>query len=408
MNERVETKLLAAARILVVILPLCLIGGRVAVDVALSLTAILFLVRSAIVRDWRWARNTWFKFGVALWLWMLFISPFAFDPRLSFSQAAPWIRFLIFAAALEAWVLNEIWMRRLLWVTTGTVAFVACDTWLQYLTGSDLFGHARPSAERLSGPFDGLRPGIFITKMMFPAVLGAFVWHAWRRAWAKGALVSFVLLLVGAVFVSGERMALLLALAGLGLAALLQKGMLRMLLAGTLSLVAAGITVLALFDPNMLVRHVTETVETVKGLRDSPYGEIWRSALHLTGERPLLGVGMKNFRVACADPSIALPESVVNRCATHTHNLYLEFLTESGVPWFIGFVLLVAMWARQLWRGWRSEPHNMWLLGPLVGVAVLLWPLGPSASFFSNWFGGIFWLSLGWALAAIRMQEQAR
>jgi len=389
-------------------MPVCLVGGRVAVDVAMSLTMILFLVRSVMTRDWQWARSAWFKIGVALWLWMLFISPVAFDPRLSFSQAAPWIRFLIFAAALEAWVLNEIWMRRLLWVMTGAVVFVAGDTWLQYFTGSDLFGHVRPSAERLSGPFDGLRPGIFITKMMFPAVLGAFVWHAWRRAWAKAALVALVLLLVGAVFVSGERMALLLALAGLGFAALLQKGMLRMLLAGTLGLAAAGITILTLLDPAMLVRHVTETVETAKSFHDSPYGEIWRSALHLAEKRPLLGVGMKNFRVACADPEIGLPESVANRCATHTHNLYLEFLAESGVPGFLCFVLLVAVWARHLWRGWRVEPHNPWLLGPLVGVAVLLWPLGPSASFFSNWFGGIFWLSLGWALAAIRMREQAR
>jgi len=408
MNPKVETKLLAVARALVAIMPVCLVGGRVAVDVALSLTVILFLARSAMARDWRWARSVWFKIGVALWLWMLFISPFAFEPRLSFSQAAPWIRFLIFAAALEGWVLNEIWMRRLLWVTTGAVAFVAGDTWLQYFTGSDLLGHARPSAERLSGPFDGLRPGIFITKMMFPAVLGAFVWHAWRRPWAKAALVALVLLLVGAVFVSGERMALLLALAGLGFAALLQKGMLRLLLAGTLGLAAAGIAVLALHDPTMLARHVSETVETAKGFHDSPYGEIWRSALHLAEKRPVLGVGMKNFRVACADPEIGLPASVANRCATHTHNLYLEFLTESGVPGFLAFVLLVAVWARQLWRGWRVKPHNLWLLGPLVGVAVLLWPLGPSASFFSNWFGGIFWLSLGWALAAIRLREQTR
>jgi len=405
MNPGVESKLLSTARVLVVILPLCFIGGRVAVDAALSLTAILFLVHSAMARDWRWARSTWFRVGLALWLWMLFISPFAFDPRLSFSQAAPWIRFLVFAAALEAWVLNEVWMRRLLWVATAAVVFVAGDTWLQYFTGTDLFGYPRFSSERLTGPFHDPRPGAFITKMMFPVMLGAFVWHAWQRPWAKGAFLALVLLVVGAVFVSGERMALLLALAGLGFAALLQKGKLRAMLVGTLGLVAVGIVLLALFDPRLIGRHVTETVDTAESLHDSPYGEIWRSALHLTAQRPLLGVGMKNFRVACADPQIGLPDTVINRCATHTHNLYLEFLTESGVPGFLGFVLLVVIWARQLWRAWRIEPRNQWLLGPLVAVAVLLWPLGPSSSFFSNWFGSMVWLSLGWALAAARLRE---
>src|SRR3569832_104767 len=101
--------------------------------------------------------------------------------RVAFSQAAPWLRFLIFAAALEAWVLDETWMRRLLWVFTGVVVFVGLDVWLQYFTGSEVFGRARPSDQRLTGPFDGLRAGIFITKLMFPVILGAFLWHAWRR-----------------------------------------------------------------------------------------------------------------------------------------------------------------------------------------------------------------------------------
>lgn len=407
MNPGVETKLLSAARVLVVLLPLCLIGGRVAVDAALSLTAILFLLRSILSRDWRWTRSTWFRIGLVLWLWMLFISPFAFDPLLSFSQGGPWIRFLIFAAALEYWVLDEVWMRRLLWTATAAVVFVAGDTWLQYLTGTDLFGHARPSPERLSGPFDGLRPGIFTTKMMFPVVLGVFAWQAWQRAWAKGALLALVLLAVGAVFISGERMALLLALAGLVFAAVLQKGVMRRLLAGVLAAAVGGVVVLAVMDPRMIGRHVTETVETVKDLGDSAYGEIWRSALHLAAERPLLGVGMKNFRVACADPDIALPETVAGRCATHPHNLYLEFLTESGVPGFLLFVSLVGVWARRLWRAWRDGPHTSWLLGPMVAMAVLLWPIGPSASFFSNWFGAMVWLYLGWALAAVRQQETA-
>jgi hypothetical protein len=72
---------------------------------------------------------------------------------------------------------------------------------------------------------------------------------------------------------------------------------------------------------------------------------------------------------------------------------------------FLGFVALVVTWIRQLWQAWCVEPRNLWLLGPLVAVAVHLWPFGPSASFFSNWFGSIFWLSLGWALAAVRLRN---
>src|SRR3569623_1611798 len=214
MSARLESGLLLTARSLVLMLPLCLLGGRVAGEAALSLIALLFVARSVLARDWAWTCTVWFKVGVGLWLWMLVVSVFALDPALSFSQAAPWLRFLIFAAALEAWVLDELWMRRLLWSVTGVVTFVAADVWLQYATGTDLFGHQRPSDERLSGPFEGLRAGIYIAILMF-------------------------------------------------------------------------VVVLALGDARMLHRHVAQTAATADSLRDSPYGQIWHSALHLAGERPL-------------------------------------------------------------------------------------------------------------------------
>src|SRR3569833_8959 len=197
MSARLESGLLLLVRFLVLMLPLCLLGGRVAGEAALSLIALLIVARSVLARDWAWTCTVWFKVGVGLWLWMLVVSVFALDPALSFSQAAPWLRFLIFAAALEAWVLDEMWMRRLLWSVTGGVTFVAADVWLQYATGTDLFGHQRPSDERLSGPFDGLRAGIFIANLVFPVVLGAFFWLVWFCLVFLLLLVVLSVLLVG-------------------------------------------------------------------------------------------------------------------------------------------------------------------------------------------------------------------
>ena len=84
--------------------------------------------------------------------------------------------------------------------------------------------------------FDRPKVGIFITKLMFPAVFGAFAWHSWRRGRLMPSLAfaGLVLLLMTAIFVSGERMALLLALLGLVVGAVLQKGPLRILVGGYL------------------------------------------------------------------------------------------------------------------------------------------------------------------------------
>lgn len=275
MTARLDSRLLLAARFLVLILPLCLTGGRAAVDAALSLVAVLFLVRSVLVRDWSWARSTWFKVGAGLWLWMCFLSFFAYDMGLSFIQAVPWIRFLLFAAALEVWVLNEIWMRRLLWVATATLVFVSLDALLQYFSGSNIFGDPRWAEDRLTGVFDRPRVGIFITKLMFPVVLGAFAWHAWRRGkiLPTTLFAALVTLLLATVFLSGERMALMLAVLGLIFAAVLQRGLVRKLVTGALILAVASVSSLAVFNPNMVHRHVDQTVHIIRHLPQSAYGQ---------------------------------------------------------------------------------------------------------------------------------------
>lgn len=406
MTLRLESRLLLTARLLVLILPLCLTGGRAAVDIALSLVAVLFLVRSAVTHDWSWARSTWFKVGAGLWLWMLFLSFFAYDVGLSFSQAVPWIRFLLFAAALEVWVLDEIWMRRLLWVATATLVFVSLDALLQYFTGTNIYGDPRWSEDRLTGVFERPRVGIFITKLMFPVVLGAFAWHAWRRGkiLPTTLFVALVTLLLATVFLSGERMALLLAMLGLIFAAVLQRGLVRKLVIGALTLAVASVLALAVFNPKMVNRHVDQTIHTIEHLGESDYGQIWNSGLHLVMEHPVLGAGMKNFRVACPTLDLPNPTNAI-RCSTHPHNLYLEWACEAGIPGLLGVILLIAVLFRRIREVAHRYGYGVWLLGPTVSMMVHLWPLGPSGSFFSNWAGGMLWLAVGWALAASRLIE---
>lgn len=408
MQTNFEKYSLLTARVLTVAIPLFLVTGRAAADVAILLIALLFIVRSIVTRDGSWLRATWVRFGLALWVWMLLISNFAFDVGLSYIQAVPWLRFLLFAVALEAWVLNTVWIRRLVISATVMLVLVAVDAWWQYFTGFDFLGHPRPSGTRLTGPFDDLRVGTYLLKLMFPALLGFALWRIGEKAniGFKLFLGIAALVVIGAVFVSGERMAFLLLVLGLVLAAVLQKGALRAAVAGVLVTGAVGVGVVAMADRAMLERQFTSVVTTLSIFRDTPYGELWRSALQLGSERPGTGVGMKNFRVACKDPQIGLPEEVEGRCGTHPHNLYLEWFSESGVPGLMLFLLMLAALAKHLWQGWQIEYSRAWMAGPVIAVIIQLWPIATTASFFSNWSGALMWLAIGWALAAARVGQQ--
>lgn len=393
-----ESRLQTAARWLTVALPVLLIAGRAAADSALSLAALFFLIRCIGTGDWSWTRRPWVRIIFGLWAWMLLISAFAYRVGPSYSQTLEWTRFILFAAAAEAWLLDEKWMRRLLFVTTAALLFTAGDAILQYVTGHDLFMRPRWNPTRLTGPFDKPEVGMYTARLFFPTVLGmgALMLANPKTILKRAALTAGALLLVTAIFLSGERAALLLTLFGLVLSLLVWQGMRRALIAIGV-LILAGTAVFKLNIP-IVQRQLDSTVATMGNVRQSPYGKRWITGLMMGSEHPITGVGMHNFRYVCKLPAKHYPV-----CDIHPHNIYIQWFAASGVPGFLGFVVLVAVWLRHLWRALLKSGRNARILGPALGVFIQLWPFMPTGGFFSNWNAVTFWLVLGWALASARL-----
>jgi O-antigen ligase len=390
---------------LTVALPVLLVLGRGAADTALSLVAVLFLVRSAVMRDWLWLKKPWLRMAAALWAWMLLVSAFAFHPMHSYGAALAWVRFLLFAAAEEYWILDYPWLRRLALATAGTLGFVAVDVIWQFVTGYDVLGHVGQGV-RLTGPF--LRPeaGVFMVRLLFPALV--FLWilvpaSCSRRFYARIATVAVGALYFTAIFLTGERAALILSLFGLLIVLVLWQGAAKALIAAIGIVSVAAILVSA--NPQIVRRQVDSTFQTLRTFPSTPYGELWRSGTRLGLARPVLGVGVQNFRFACSDSRIGLPATVVGRCGLHPHNIYIQWLADTGIVGLLGFVILVGTWLRRFWKVGRRSVCSSWLLGPAIGVFLYLWPLATTGGFFSNWNAVTFWLVLGWALAASRLVE---
>lgn len=402
--NRIDPKLLALSRFFTLGLPVFLILGPAPTDIALTGTAVLFLAHCALSGDWEWVHAPWVRIALLLWLWLFVVSITAFQKEVAFSRALFWIRFPVFAAALQFWVLDERWLR-LFFVAVGvTVAFAAFDTVIQYVYGHDVFGIRPPAGVeyRLTGPMTKLAVGIFMARLCFIALLPALAWAFARpRRVYVWLVVAAALLTVVAITLSGERMALLLTLLGLVLsAAILPR--LRLPLAAALVVGSALVLVLVATRPGIFQREVEQTASVVRNLPQSPYGQIWRNALSIASHYPLTGVGGKNFRYVCDIKGIAIPATNAARCATHPHNIYLEWLVDSGAVGLLGFIALVIAWARALYPAARAPDGAFWVAGGAIALVLEVWPFGPTASFFNNWSGAFVWICAGAALAGIR------
>ena len=383
-------------------LPALLLVGQAGGDIALSTIAVLFLVRSALARDWAWLAEPWVLAGLVVWIYLMINAGLVADNTVAANtRAQPFGRFIVFGAALQFWLFLKAPVRRGFLIVLGVViAFVVIDCLIQFFAGEDLFG--RPSeAARLTGPFEERVPGGFLARMSLPLVAIGFAWAATSRGAARvlGVVAATVVLAVTIAF-TGERAALVMYAFGVFLLFLFLPGARRPLfttgVAGLLVLVVA-----VSVHPTLSERLVGHTTRDFTNFWDRRIGSLLERGFAVFEEQPLFGVGLKNFRQECARDDFLPRGRVETRCYTHPHQIWNEWLAETGLVGFSGFVLLQVLWIARIVRGLRRlDGYDYALaLGAALAIVVFLWPLRTSMSFFTNWIGAMLWPMIGLALA---------
>jgi O-antigen ligase len=395
----------ALAPLAVALLPPALLYTRAGADALLSLVGALFVLRSALARDWAWTREAWVRVAAALWLWLLAVT-LAEGNAKAVNQAVVLLRLPLFVAACAAWALAEPAARR--WIA-GSFAVCAgwlvLECWQQLLFGANLFGHPRDADGALTGPFLKPRAGPVFLALFFPAVLPPAVRWLGRGQWVR-ALGLLALACVTMVLI-GQRMPTLLMVFGLLIAALLLPR-LRLAAAAALLLGAALLAATPIVSPPTFQKLVLHFLAQMQHFWTSDYGQLFMRAMAMLGAHPLAGLGMNGFRDHCLEPAyvhgaawlgVADGQVLADRgCNIHPHNYWLEMATAGGLPALAGFAALVALWLRALLRGLRpaAQPERAALL---VAVAVALWPLASTSSLFVIDAGGWVFVLLGWGLA---------
>jgi O-antigen ligase len=387
----VPARLDGLALIATLLCPLFLLHGRVIAEALISVVAVCFLLRSAIDRDWAWLRARWVLAAAAWWAWLV-----ACSVQGGLGQALAAVRFLLFVAALEHWVLRVAWRRVWLARLTALAAlYIALQTVLQLVTGRNLQGYPRSGDGELTGPFEHPRAGAPLSRLLFPAVLS--VGARWGGIAAMLGGVAVMVLI-------GQRMPLLLTGLGLVVTALLLPRSRPLVLVAALAALLL-VTASAIVEPPTFYRLVTKFSGQMEHFPDSPYGQIAARAAAMVAQHPLFGLGFDGFRRACADPAYFVgwhggDGGGAGMCVQHPHNHYLQAAVESG---WIGLVLFCAMalaWLARLGRGLLQPGGAPPLrVGLFVAALIQLWPLASASALTSMPLSGWFFLLLGLGLA---------
>jgi len=260
------------------------------------------------------------------------------------------MRWPIFSMALAYWILSDFKsLKKFLISLTLLLLFIIFDTWWQFFFEQDLFGFVKYSENRLTGPFkDNPHVGAWLAKLALLPPLLLILYDKYKlQIHQKYLIYSFFIIstiVFLTVFITGERMALLLIVASIliffiGLISEKIFSLRKLFFLMLLSITA--ISIFALIFPETTQRAFFSTIDKIINWKSSDYGLVWQSAYDVWMQSPVFGVGLHKYREACENLGIygtSYLTAIGSGVCFHPHNISLQLLSETGIFGFIIFI----------------------------------------------------------------------
>ncbi len=417
---------------LFLLIPLFLITGPAIPDVIITMGSLFGVFYLIYLKEFKkLVIENFFKITIFFWLSLIFISFFSYNKPNSFQDSLIFIRFLL--VPIFCYFLffkdKKIFERSLL-IIFILVVFVCLDTLYQFLNytskdgfGKDLLGFKSNWYGRLTGPFgDELIPGSYVSKL---GLLGfAFLISIKKfknKLILQSIYLSFILLVC---YVSGERMAF--ATFGLSLSILFvflnefRKTIFLSIIIG-ISLIFISIYFHPFYNDFKIVEstefHQGQKIEkffrceddieqicskfinvqpsffeVIKNFRTSAYGEIYTLSYNMFLDNPITGIGINNFKYLCNYNELYKKMMVNYDCASHPHNIYIQWLAEGGIILLISFIIYLFFLVNFIIKNTGEKKYK---IISLVVILSMFWPIMSTGSLIKNWYGVTTFFILG-------------
>ena len=417
---------------LFILIPFFLITGPAIPDIIISIGGLFGIFYFLYLKDYEYLiKINFFKITIIFWISLIFISLFSFNKTNSFQDSIIFIRFLLIPIFFYfLFIKNGKIFERLLFIIFILVVFVCIDTLYQFFNytsdngfGEDLLGFKSNWYGRLTGPFkDELIPGSYVSKL---GLVGfAFLISIKKyenKIILKEVYLSLILLVC---YISGERMAF--ATFALGLIILFlfldeyRKSIFLSIVVGVILIIL--VTYLHPFYNDFKVIESTQYhqgqkiekffqckddieklcskiidiqpsfFEIIKNFSTSAYGEIYKLSYKMFLDNPITGIGINNFKYLCSNNELYKNFMLNYDCASHPHNIYIQWLAEGGIIVFICFIFYLFFLGQLIIKNNGDKKYK---IISIVILILMFWPIMSTGSLIKNWYGIITFFIIG-------------
>lgn len=386
-------------------IPLLLITGPLLSDLALSLIVIFFLIEVFKNKRFEYFKNKFFYLFCIFYIYIVLNSLFQNQNFDSLKISIGYFRFGIFTLAIVYIINNNNQiLKKLYYVFLIIFCILIFDGFFQFYYGKNILGYPLSVGPRVSSLFkDELILGSYLSRF-FPIFFALLVFldKEINKVQYIFSCVIFILAEV-LIYLSGERAAFFFMnlSAFFTLLAIRNYKKLRL---GILFTSLVLIFIISYSFPNTKQRIFNQTFDQM-GLSDdkeiaifSPqHNELYKTAIKITKDNLIFGVGVKNFRNKCNQEKYKISNY---SCSSHPHNSYIQLLVELGIVGLIfGFYILsiflifIFKHFQYLFKGkYHFDDFQVCLISAIL---ISLWPFAPTGNFFNNWLNIIYYFPVG-------------
>ncbi len=392
-------------------LPFLLIFFRGLADFTVLLIGLIFLFKSYKDSNWSWANETWFKYSLLFVIYLSTVNAFlSINPSDSLLYALTFMRWPIFASALYFWIFRENdALKRFIFSCSIVLIFLIFDIWYQFFLGTDIFGFTKYSETRLTGPLRN-NPviGIFIAKYLFILLSSLLIFKVFKNKRMRFIYtITIILLGFTSVFITGERMTLILFVSSifilfLGFGNSIKEKIIFFTIIIFFSVFF--IQIMQYANPEISERAITSSIYKLQNFKESDYGMVFRTAYETWLFNPIFGGGLHQFKDLYLLYDINIWPNVR---ILHPHNHPLSLLVETGLIGLIIFYLMIFYIFRTALIS--SFTKKQWFkLSILFNMLyVCFFPFMTHYSFQHNWMNATTWLIVGIVLTLDNYKKNA-
>lgn len=417
--------------LLLYLLPLSLLTGPAIPDISITFICLFFLLSSLLNKDFNWIKNNWVIASLFFWLSIIFISFFSYNFIASISESLIFIRYIIFSIAITYWlIISKKELNTLMMIIFISLIFVIFDCLYQFINynslygfGSDLFGFTSTHYGRLTGPFNDDIPGSHISRYIFFPIL-FFVLVNNKSYFYNTAFIIYISLSIFIIWLSGEAMAFATTILGMILLIfLINQKKIIIIISVLLSGVFIFLTnnyhkmnydyniisstpfhhglLIEKFGPcssnnnetcSRIIKTNPKFSEVIKNFDKSVYYGIYSDAFKMWMDNKITGVGLNNYETKClADDKYSSIKINYGKCSSHPHNIYIQFLSETGLIGLLSFLTMLIFIFIKIIRNIK----NLYNRFSLIILITLFWPIMSTGSLLKNWYGIEVFFTLG-------------